>query len=43
MIEQNLRHCLATAGRAIVINRGEKVYDGPTSELADKAKLLTLF
>ena len=43
MIEQNLRHCLATASRAIVINRGEKVFDGPTTELADKTKLLTLF
>jgi branched-chain amino acid transport system ATP-binding protein len=43
MIEQNLRHCLATASRAIVINRGEKVFDGPTAGLADKARLLTMF
>jgi branched-chain amino acid transport system ATP-binding protein len=43
MIEQNLRHCLATASRAIVINRGEKVFDGPTADLADNARLLTLF
>jgi branched-chain amino acid transport system ATP-binding protein len=43
MVEQNLRHCLATASRAIVINRGEKVFDGPTADLADNSALLKLF
>jgi branched-chain amino acid transport system ATP-binding protein len=43
MVEQNLRHCLATASRAIILNRGEKVFDGPTSELADNSALLKLF
>jgi branched-chain amino acid transport system ATP-binding protein len=43
MVEQNLRHCLATASRVIVINRGEKVFDGPAAELADDGALLKLF
>ena len=43
MVEQNLRHCLRTASRAIVLNRGEKVFDGPTADLADNDSLLKLF
>jgi branched-chain amino acid transport system ATP-binding protein len=43
MVEQNLHHCLATASRAVVINRGAKVFDGPASALADHGELLKLF
>jgi branched-chain amino acid transport system ATP-binding protein len=43
MVEQNLKHCLRTASRAIVLNRGEKVFDGPTADLADNDALLKLF
>jgi branched-chain amino acid transport system ATP-binding protein len=43
MVEQNLHHCLATASRAIVVNRGEKVFDGPAASLANHDDLLKLF
>lgn len=43
MVEQNLHHCLATASRAVVINRGAKVYDGPAAALADHGELLKFF
>lgn len=43
MIEQNLRHCLATVSRAVVLNRGEKVFDGPAGDLSDNRELLKLF
>jgi len=31
------------AGRAVVINRGSKIYDGDPVELADEARLLAMF
>ncbi len=43
MVEQNLRHCLATASRAIVINQGRKVFDGDVALLADQGELMKLF
>ena len=43
MVEQNLQHCLALAQRAIVLNRGAKLYDGDPSLLRDEQKLLQLF
>jgi branched-chain amino acid transport system ATP-binding protein len=43
LVEQNLRHGLAVAHRAVVLNRGRKVFDGPPAELNDEARLLELF
>jgi branched-chain amino acid transport system ATP-binding protein len=43
LVEQNLKHGLAVAVRAVVINRGTKIYDGNPAELADERKLLTMF
>ncbi len=43
LVEQNLKHGLAVAGRAVVLNRGLKVFDGAPAELADQGKLLSLF
>ncbi len=43
LVEQNLKHALAIAGRAVVINRGAKIYDGDPVGLADERTLLTMF
>jgi branched-chain amino acid transport system ATP-binding protein len=43
LVEQNLKHGLAVAGRAVVLNRGRKVFDGAPAELADPARLMALF
>jgi len=42
-VEQNLKHGLAIASRAIVLNRGAKVYDGGPEELRDERRLLEMF
>jgi branched-chain amino acid transport system ATP-binding protein len=43
LVEQNLKHGLAIATRAAVLNRGVKVFDGDPAELADERKLLEMF
>ncbi|HEY8287883.1 MAG TPA: ABC transporter ATP-binding protein [Acetobacteraceae bacterium] len=43
LVEQNLKHALKIAGRAVVLNRGAKVYDGEPAALADERKLLEMF
>jgi len=43
LVEQNLKHGLAIAQRAIVLNRGAKVFDGDPNELADERRLLAMF
>jgi branched-chain amino acid transport system ATP-binding protein len=43
LVEQNLKHGLAVASRAAVLNRGSKVYDGDPAALADEARLLEMF
>ena len=43
LVEQNLKHGLAIAGRAIVLNRGAKLFDGDPDALKDERKLLELF
>lgn len=43
LVEQNLKHGLAIATRAAVLNRGLKVFDGEPAELADDRKLLEMF
>jgi branched-chain amino acid transport system ATP-binding protein len=42
-VEQNPRLALKIASRAVVPNRGAKVYDGPPEVLTDERKLLQLF
>jgi len=43
LVEQNLKHGLAIASRAVVLNRGAKVYDGDPGELRDERRLLEMF
>jgi branched-chain amino acid transport system ATP-binding protein len=43
LVEQNLKHALNTAGRAVVLNRGTKIYDGAPATLADGGTLLEMF
>jgi branched-chain amino acid transport system ATP-binding protein len=43
LVEQNLKHGLAIAQRAIVLNGGAKVFDGDPGELADERRLLAMF
>jgi branched-chain amino acid transport system ATP-binding protein len=43
LVEQNLKHGLAIAARAVVLNRGAKVHDGDPAALADEQRLLNLF
>jgi branched-chain amino acid transport system ATP-binding protein len=43
LVEQNLKHGLAIASRALVLNRGAKVYDGDPEELRDERRLLEMF
>ena len=43
LVEQNLKHGLAIAQRAIVLNRGAKVFDNDNGELADERRLLAMF
>jgi len=43
LVEQNLKHALAIAGRAVVLNRGTKLFDGDPAELADEVRLLAMF
>jgi branched-chain amino acid transport system ATP-binding protein len=43
LVEQNPKHGLAIAQRAIVLNRGAKVFDGDPGELADERRLLAMF
>ena len=43
LVEQNLKHGLAIASRAVVLNRGAKVYDGDPSDLRDERRLLEMF
>jgi len=43
LVEQNLKHGLAIASRAVVLNRGAKVYDGDPAALADERRLLEMF
>jgi branched-chain amino acid transport system ATP-binding protein len=43
LVEQNLKHGLAVASRAVVLNRGLKVFDGSPAELEDESKLVALF
>jgi ABC-type branched-subunit amino acid transport system ATPase component len=42
-VEQNLKHGLAIAQCAIVLNRNAKVFDGDPGELADERRLLAMF
>ena len=42
MVEQNLKHALALAQCAVVLNRGSKLYDRDPVELRDEQKLLEL-
>jgi branched-chain amino acid transport system ATP-binding protein len=43
LVEQNLKHALQIAGRAVVLNRGAKIYDGDPAALADERTLLAMF
>ena len=43
LVEQNLKHGLAVASRAVVLNRGRKVFDGQPGELQDQERLIRLF
>jgi branched-chain amino acid transport system ATP-binding protein len=43
LVEQNLKHALQIAGRAVVLNRGAKIYDGDPAALADDHTLLAMF
>jgi len=43
LVEQNLKHGLAIAARAVVLNRGSKLFDGDPAVLADERKLMELF
>jgi len=43
LVEQNLKHALRIAGRAVVLNRGAKIYDGDPATLADERALLEMF
>ena len=43
LVEQNVRQGLSVASRAVVLNRGTKLFDGAPSELADHERLLALF
>jgi branched-chain amino acid transport system ATP-binding protein len=43
LVEQNLKHALKIAGRAVVLNRGAKIYDGDPTALADERTLLAMF
>jgi branched-chain amino acid transport system ATP-binding protein len=43
LVEQNPRLALKIAARAVVMNRGAKIYDGVPEVLADERKLLELF
>jgi branched-chain amino acid transport system ATP-binding protein len=43
LVEQNLKHALKTAGRAVVLNRGTKIYDGAPATLVDERTLLEMF
>ena len=43
LVEQNLKHGLAIATRALVLNRGAKLYDGDPAALADERKLMEMF
>ncbi|TCR62533.1 ABC transporter ATP-binding protein [Bosea sp. BK604] len=43
LVEQNLKQGLAVANRAIVLNRGTKLYDGSPAELADEGRLIAMF
>ncbi len=43
LVEQNLKHGLAIAARAVVLNRGSKLYDGDPAALGDERKLVEMF
>jgi branched-chain amino acid transport system ATP-binding protein len=43
LVEQNLKHGLRIAHRAMVLNRGAKIYDGDPAALTDQRKLLEMF
>ena len=43
MVEQNVRHSLPIADRAVVLKTGRKVYDGDPKLLADHVELMKLF
>jgi branched-chain amino acid transport system ATP-binding protein len=43
LVEQNLKHGLAVAQRAVVLNRGEKRFDGNSEDLRDEHRLMELF
>ena len=43
LVEQNPRLALKIATRAVVLNRGAKIYDGAPEVLADERRLLELF
>ena len=43
LAEQHLKHGLAIAQRAMVLNKGAKVFDGDPGELADERRLLAMF
>jgi branched-chain amino acid transport system ATP-binding protein len=43
LVEQNLKHGLAIAARAVVLNRGSKLFDGDPAALADERKLMEMF
>jgi branched-chain amino acid transport system ATP-binding protein len=43
LVEQNLKHGLAIAARAVVLNRGSKLFDGDPAALSDERKLMELF
>jgi branched-chain amino acid transport system ATP-binding protein len=43
LVEQNLKYGLSIATRAVVLNRGAKIFDGDPKELADHTKLVAMF
>ena len=43
LVEQNLKYGLSIATRAVVLNRGAKIFDGDPGELADHSKLVAMF
>jgi branched-chain amino acid transport system ATP-binding protein len=43
LVEQNLKHALKIAKRAVVLNRGTKIYDGSPVTLVDERTLLEMF
>ena len=43
LVEQNVRHALSLADRAIVLETGSVIFDGPPRTLQDDADLVMMF